>query len=221
VQVLLVHGLGRTRLFMLRLALYLQRHGVEPHHFGYGPAFAQFDAISLQLQRRLEQLAKDDAVAVGHSLGGLLLRKAIAQLGPDARPPCRLIMLGTPNQSPRLARRVSHWALYRIISGDAGRLMASLDRMAGLPVPRLPITVIAGTAGPAWKRGPLAGLANDGLVAVSETRLGAGEEFIELPVRHAFMMNHPDVRRIILERCRPESSTQNPELRTQKGERRG
>jgi pimeloyl-ACP methyl ester carboxylesterase len=201
VQVLLVHGLGRTRLSMLRLAMYLRRRGIEPHHFGYGPAFAQFDAICLQLQRRLEQLAKDDTVVVGHSLGGLLLRQAVSQLGPDTQSPCRLIMLGTPNQSPRLARRVSRWPLYRIISGDAGRLMASPDRLAHLPVPKLPMTVIAGTAGPAWKRGPLAGLVNDGLVAVSETRLDAGEEFIELPVWHAFMMNHPDVRRIILERC--------------------
>ncbi len=200
-QVLLVHGLGRTRLSMLRLAMYLRRRGVEPHHFGYVAACAQFDAISLRLRHRLEEIAEDDYVAVGHSLGGLLLRKGISQLGPDIRPPHRLIMLGTPNQSPRLARRVSHWPVYRIISGDAGRLMASPDRLAHLPVPKLAMTVIAGTAGPAWKRGPLAGRVNDGLVAVSETRLDAGEEFIELPVWHAFMMNHPEVRRIILERC--------------------
>jgi hypothetical protein len=214
VLVVLVHGLGRTRLSMLRLAIYLGRHGVEPHLFGYIPAFAQFDASSLRLQRRLEQLGREEYVVVGHSLGGLLLRKAVSQLGPETRPPCRLIMLGTPNQSPRLARRVGNWPLYRIISGDAGRLMASPDRLARLAVPKLPMTVVAGTAGPAWKWGPLAGLVNDGLVAVSETRLDAGEEFIELPVWHAFMMNHWRVREIILERCfewRSEARSQKPE----------
>jgi hypothetical protein len=201
-RVLLVHGLGRTRLSMLRLALYLRRHGVEPHHFGYVPAFTRFDAITLRLQHHLEALAEADYVAVGHSLGGLLLRKAIALLNPGTRPPQRLIMLGTPNHSPRLGRRVAPWPVYRIISGDSGRLMASVDRTASLPVPSIPMTIVAGTAGPRWTWGPLAGLVNDGLVAVHETRLNAGEEFIELPVRRTFMMNNPRVREIILSRCR-------------------
>jgi hypothetical protein len=110
-------------------------------------------------------------------------------------------MLGTPNQSPRLARRVHRWLVYRIISGDAGQLFASSARMMELPVPSVPLTVIAGTGGPTFRLGPFPGEANDGLVAVSETRMGGHEEYIELPIWHTFMMNHPRVRQIIHDRC--------------------
>jgi pimeloyl-ACP methyl ester carboxylesterase len=200
-RVLLVHGLGRTPLSMQRLGRDLRRAGVEPRLFGYVPAMERFDRIVERLQREMERLAEAEYAAVGHSLGGLLLRVAVARLAPGIRPPKHLVMLGTPNRSPRLARRVQRWLIYRIISGDAGQVLASPARMAGLPVPSVPLTVIAGTGGPTFHRGPFPGEANDGLVAVSETRMGGHEEYIELPIWHTFMMNHPRVRQIIHDRC--------------------
>jgi len=200
-RVLLVHGLGRTPLSMLRLARDLRRAGAEPRLFGYLPAAERFDRIVGRLRRHMELLGEAEYAAVGHSLGGLLLRAAVAQLGPGVRPPTHLVMLGTPNQSPRLARRVQRWIFYRVISGDAGQLLASPARTMELPVPSIPLTVIAGTSGPTFRWGPFRGDVNDGLVAVSEARLGAHEEFIELPVRHTFMMNNPRVRKIVRERC--------------------
>jgi len=200
-RVLLVHGLGRTPLSMWRLGRDLRRAGAQPRLFGYVPAIERFDRIVRRLQRQMEQLAKAEYAAVGHSLGGLLLRVAVAQLAPGMRPPKHLIMLGTPNQSPRLARRIQRRFVYRIISGDAGKVLASPIRMAGLPVPSVPMTVIAGTGRPTFSWGLFPGEANDGLVAVSETRIGSHEEHIEMKVWHTFMMNHPQVRQIIRDRC--------------------
>ena len=200
-RVVLVHGLGRTPLSMLRLGWDLRRAGLEPHLFGYSPALERFDRIVLRLQRHLEGVANEEYAAVGHSLGGLLLRVAVAGLAPRIRPPARIIMLGTPNRSPQLAQRFRKWLLYRILSGQAGQVLASPDRTASLPVPAVPLTVIAGTAGSALRWGPLRGQPNDGLVAVSEARLGGHEEFIELPVWHTFMMNRSRVRQIVRERC--------------------
>ena len=91
----------------------------------------------------------------------------------------------------------------------------------GLPVPSIPLTVIAGTGGPTLRWGPLAGEVNDGLVAVSETRMGEHEEHIELPVWHTFMMNDPRVREIIRKRCLgptcPEGKNVGKNVRTQDG----
>jgi hypothetical protein len=203
-RILLVHGLGRTPLSMLRLASDLRRAGAEPWLFGYVPAVERFDRIVGRLQIRMQALAQTEYAAVGHSLGGLLLRAAVAGLAPGVRLPTHLVLLGTPNQAPCLALRVRGWPLFRIISGEAGRLLASPARMAALPVPAVPLTVIAGTAGPTSRWAPFGGQANDGMVAVNEARLGAHEEFIELPVWHAFMMNHPRVRQLVRERCLKE-----------------
>ena len=200
-QILLVHGLGRTALSMGRLARDLRRAGAEPQLFAYLPAMERFDCIVRRLRQRLEWLAEAEYAVVGHSLGGLLLRAAIAQLAPGVRPPRRLVMLGTPNQSPRLARRCRRWLLYRLISGDAGQTLASPARMAAIPIPSIPMTVVAGKTGPTFAWGPFPGEVNDGIVAVSEARLGAHEEFIELPVRHTFMMNNRRVRQVIRDRC--------------------
>jgi pimeloyl-ACP methyl ester carboxylesterase len=200
-RILLVHGLGRTPLSMWRFGHYLRRAGVEPRLFGYVPAMERFDRIAGRLQREIEQIAEAEYAVVGHSLGGLFLRAAVARLSPGVRRPKHMVMLGTPNQSSRMARRFQRWLIYRMISGDAGQLLASPARVKALPVPSVPLTVIAGTRGPTFRWGVFPGEVNDGLVSVSETRLDGHEEHIELPIWHSFMMNHPRVRQMIRDRC--------------------
>ena len=97
-------------------------------------------------------------------------------------------MLGTPNQSPRLARRLERWWPYRLINGESGRLLAQPGFYASLPGLSVPITVIAGTGGRRGRWSLFGRDPNDGTVAVEETWL-PGATIVELPVRHTFMMN--------------------------------
>jgi pimeloyl-ACP methyl ester carboxylesterase len=97
-------------------------------------------------------------------------------------------MLGTPNQSPRLARRFARWWPYRLVNGESGQLLAQASFFAALPGLTVPTTIIAGTGGFRGRWSPFGGDANDGIVAVEEARL-PGATFVELPVRHTFMMN--------------------------------
>ena len=202
-HVLLVHGMGRTPLSMMRLAATLRRSHHDPEQFGYLCALQPVAEIVGRLQVRIEQLADADYVVVGHSLGGLLLRWAVADLPATARRPLRIIMLGTPNHSPRTARRFRNAIWFRLLNGDAGALLGSEERMAAIPLAHVPCTVIAGTAGARGRWGLIGDEANDGLVALSEMRLDDGEEWLTFPVRHPFMMNDPRVRRAVLERCAP------------------
>jgi hypothetical protein len=109
-------------------------------------------------------------------------------------------MLGTPNQSPRLARRFGGALWFRAINGDAGRMLASTERMESLPRPPVSYTVVAGTSGPRGSWSPFGDEVNDGLVAVSETRMGGDEEFIELPILHPFMPYDRRILRLVAER---------------------
>lgn len=201
VTVLLVHGMGRTPLSMWRLTRSLRRAGLTTQLFAYATAWQSVDAIIRRLQVRLTIMARGEYVVVGHSLGGLLLRAAIAGLAPDVGRPRRIIMLGTPNHSPRLAQRFAHSWWYRLMNGDAGDLLAQESRMARIPPPGIPCTVIAGTRGINGRRSPFGDEANDGLVAVTETELEGADEWITLPLRHPFMMNDGRVTKLVLDRA--------------------
>ena len=199
--VLLVHGMGRTPVSMWRLSRSLRRAGLRTEMFAYATAWQRVDQIVRRLQERLTRLARDEYVVIGHSLGGLLLRAAIAGLPHDIRAPRRIVMLGTPNRSPRLARRFEHAWWYRLMNGDAGDLLAREDRLASIPATTVPCTIIAGTRGISGRWSPFGNEANDGLVAVSETDLDGAEELITVPARHPFIMNDRRVRELIRSYC--------------------
>ncbi|MBS1785268.1 MAG: alpha/beta hydrolase [Acidobacteria bacterium] len=195
----LVHGMGRTPLSMLLLAARLRQRGIRSTTFGYFAGRGSFDAIAARLAERLST-QPEGYLAIGHSLGGLLLRKAIACLPETARP-AHLFLLGTPNQPSRLAQRLRHRPIYRALTGDAGQFLADEARLDALEDLDLPITVIAGTAGPTWAKGPFREEPNDGVVALAETRL-AGAELRALPLLHTFLMNSAEVADLIAEKAR-------------------
>jgi alpha-beta hydrolase superfamily lysophospholipase len=196
-RLLLVHGMGRTPLSMARLARFLRREGHRVERLGYVAAVESFDRIRRRVRHRLETMAAtgDPYAVVGHSLGGLALRAALPGLTPA---PAHLVMLATPNQAPRLARRLRRFWPYRLVGGESGQLLARPEFFARLPVPPVPYTIIAGSAGPRGKRSPFGGEDNDWLVATDETKIASDDHPTVLPVGHTFMMNDRQVHAAIL-----------------------
>ncbi len=192
-RVLLVHGMGRTPLSMLLLGRALRQDGARIGTYGYVAALERFEAIATRLAQRMT--AAPPVLAVGHSLGGLLLRAAVAQLPADARPR-RLVMLGTPNRTPRWARALQRNPVYRLATGDSGQLLADEERMAAIPVPDVPSVVVAGDAGPRLGWTPIGHRPNDLVVAVDEAELD-GVPLAVLPVRHTLMMHQPQVVELV------------------------
>ncbi len=199
---LLVHGLWRTPLSFLLMVRRLRGWGYQTKQFGYAAVTQEYDAIVCRLVSRLERLAADGPYAViGHSLGGVLLRSALARVGGPA--PQHLVMLGTPNRPPRLAQVFGvHW-VYRRIMGECGVNLSSPLFYAGLPLPDVPYTIVAGTAGPTGRWSPFGDAPNDGIVAVSETRIRDEDALVVLPVTHTFMMNNARVHEVIHQALTP------------------
>ncbi len=198
-HVLLVHGMGRTPLSMGRLARDLRRAGHQVHQFGYSATIETMSTIAGRLRDRLEALGADGraTVAIGHSLGGVLVRMALSLEPKLERPPRHLIMLGPPNRSPRLARRLRRFWPYRWVNGDAGQRLADPAFLDALPRPSVPYTIIAGVGGRRDRWSAFGGEPNDGLVARDETQCHPADMVIEVPARHTFIMNHPEVRKVI------------------------
>jgi len=192
VKVFLLHGMGRTRASLLILRARLAAGGLEPRLFGYSVARESFDEIVARFVAMATEAlrASEPYALVGHSLGNVIARAALPRLPEGLE---RMVMLAPPNRPPRLASKLAANPLFSWLTGDAGQRLASPDFYASLPVPRVPVLVLAGTGGPraAWLHGDEP---TDGVVAVSETQL-EGAEVVTVSAIHTLIMNDRAVAR--------------------------
>lgn len=197
-NVLLIHGLGRTPLSLSNLERRLQQVGHRPDHFGYAAFAESYDRIVERLQVRLQALAAQGPYSVvAHSLGGLLTRSALGLSTVAA--PAHIVMLGTPNQPPRLAAHAWRLPPFQWFSGQCGFNLTCSDFYAQIPALQAPYTIIAGTSGPRGILSPFGTEINDGIVALSETRISSQDRIVELGVWHTFMMNDRTVQETVLQ----------------------
>lgn len=197
-NILLIHGLSRTPLSLLGLEWYLQQTGSTTEQFSY-IAFAEtFDRIVERLRLRLQALAERGAYGiVAHSLGGLLTRAALGLSSIEL--PKHIVMLGTPNQPPRLAFHAWQLPPFRWWTGQCGLNLTSPSFFASLPRIKSPYTIVAGTGGLRGFWSPFGDELNDGIVALSETRLSDRDHLVRLPVMHTFMMNDSSVQKTVVQ----------------------
>ncbi|MFE4108618.1 esterase/lipase family protein [Almyronema epifaneia] len=204
-KILLIHGLSRSPLSLLSLELKLKRSGYATEQFGYLAIAETFEGIVARLHRRLQQLSRQGSYSiVAHSLGGILTRAALG-LGQVSWPE-HVVMLGTPNQPPRLAAYAWHLPPFRWISGQCGFNLSRSAFFASLPGLSSPYTIVAGTSGPRGVWSPFGDELNDGIVAFSETRLTPTDAVVQVPVWHTFMMNDVRVQKTVLQSLRLASS---------------
>ncbi len=180
--VVLLHGMGRTKVSMLRLASALESDGYRVANLSYPSRRVPVETLAADwLPRRLRE---HDVVAaprvhfVTHSLGGILvrlwLRDALENLAVG-----RVVMLAPPNSGSELTDALHAFPPYRWVTGVNGRrLGTNADALPATlgpwPAASVELGVIAGDRSlnpllAAWLPGP-----NDGKVTVAATHL-AGE----------------------------------------------
>lgn len=184
--VVLVHGLGRSRVSMMPLQWALERAGYDVLNWGYS-------SVSARIPELGEELGDDVARAaaahpgrpvhfVGHSMGNILIRWLLVNERPGEVG--RVVMLAPPNQGSRAADRYAPWfgwmlrPLPELTTGDG-----STARTIPAP-PDVRIGIIAG--------------ARDGKVSVEETRLAGADEHVVVEGGHTFLMARPTVQRLVL-----------------------
>jgi len=197
--VILLHGLGEGRGSMRPLAAYLREHNnATVLTFGYASPRAGVDDHARAFGSVIAGLKGADRISlVGHSLGNIVVRRWMADApAADLDRIERMVMLGAPNQGSDLARKVSQvWLLSKFSTGAARDLVLDWPRIArNLAVPPCPFGIIAGGTGDAAGYSPMLEGDDDSVVRVEETRLDGSDDFLLLPVRHAFMMRDPAVQ---------------------------
>ena len=94
-DVVLIHGMGRTPLSMLRLRRRLRRAGHRVALFGYSPTFETLQGATARLLKLIERRVDTGHYAlVGHSLGTVIIRMALGQL--QHQPPAACCFLAPP-----------------------------------------------------------------------------------------------------------------------------
>ena len=204
-QALFVHGMGRSPLSAFPLLRRLKQNGITPHWYFYSVTFQSFPSISDRLERKIERLAaQGDYVLIGHSLGGVLIRDAVAALPAGTRMPSRIFLLGSPVRPSRIAKALRRNWLFRLATRDCVQLLGSEDRMGCVAASQVPTTSIVGTKSYKPLKRLFGDEENDCVVSYSEVCADWISEEIHLPVSHTFMPSNSLVTKTVVEKLKGE-----------------
>ncbi len=185
-HVLLLHGLMMRSPAMVPMARRLRQRGFIVTIFSYSTIFQRPARAMERLAMRLYAHGEGPVHIVAHSLGGLVAVETLNRY--QGLPSGRLVCLGAPLAGSTAARGLKDRGL-GFFAGRSGALLRG--GLIELPAGRS-VAMIAGSSSRGLGRffGRLEG-ANDGTVAVWETRLPGIAEHIVVPASHSGLAFSP------------------------------
>jgi len=186
-EVILLHGMCRTRASMLLLGMRLKRAGHRVHFFSYVAARDSLEQATARLAELVaRRISPRPYVLVGHSLGSMIIRHATRRLAMPQ--PRAAYFLAAPIVACRAAKFCARFRVYRILTGEMGSLLTQDAFMADLPVP--PGTrAYVGTAGPRQSWLPFGNAPNDGILLSGEASVDHRGVTVTVPRSHTLIMN--------------------------------
>lgn len=189
---ILIHGLWMNAASLYLLHLRMQRCGFHATRFGYPTVRAGLAKSAAQLSRLIESLDTDVVHIVAHSMGGMVVFRAL-NMHRDPRVQ-RLVLLGSPIAGSLSGRRLASFHAGRLLLGENSHVWGThgyLDAPDGVE-----IGVIAGTlpVGLGHLVGRLS-RPHDGTVSVAETKVDKAKDTILLRVSHTAMLISESVSR--------------------------
>ena len=206
--VVLLHGMGRGRSALAGLHQGLQEQGFTVAALTYPSTRRSIAEHVLQLESVLAHIEGFREVSfVTHSLGGVVVRELLAPArvplssqGESQAPTAaywrthlqarRIVMIAPPNQGSAFAQKMERFAPFAWIFGETG-LSLTPQAMANVPVPAIPVLIIAGARGTDGAWNPWLESPNDGVVSVAETHLAGETDHLIVDNIHTFLMNDP------------------------------
>ena len=186
-EIILIHGMARTRASLLLLSFRLRRAGHRVHFLDYVPALESLEQVSSRLANLVARKIQPRPYAVvTHSLGSVIVRHALPRLADH--PPRAAYFLAPPMIACRAAKFFLRFRLYRMLTRQMGALLAQDEFMSRLPIP-CKTRIYVGTAGPRLRWLPFGHEVNDGVLLASEA-VGDGTAYVQM-VRssHTMIMN--------------------------------
>lgn len=197
--VILVHGLARRASSFESLAEALQEAGYATVNVDYPSTRFAVEALARQVfppaLAACDTLAASNVHVVTHSLGGILLRRFLAD--ESVKNLGRIVMLAPPNHGSEVVDALADAPGFEWINGPAGLELGTAKNALPnrLGEVQADLAIIAGRASinpilSQWLPNP-----DDGKVSVASTRLDGMCGFVVLDVSHPFIMKDADVIR--------------------------
>lgn len=189
--VICTHGLWARGAGMYLVKRHLEReYRMTAYVFNYPSVTGTLDENAGRLARFIEENGIERSHLVGHSLGGLVILRMLANRYSDI--PGRIVCVGSPLRGSRAAAilNAKSWGEHLLgASVPQGTLQGSANDWASEVTARREIGSIAGSI--PFGVGHVAGRfgePNDGTVAVAETRLDGGRDHIIVPTTHTGLL---------------------------------
>lgn len=195
--VILLHGFGRTRRSMKKMAKRLEALGYTVWNEGYPSTEKPIDELVTDhvapAVRWAEEKGAEKIHFVTHSLGGILVRVYLQQgTLPSGS---RIVMLAPPNRGSQVADRLKSFFLYKRFMGPVGQQLGTGPDSVpnNLEAVTADIGIIAGTRSmEPWFSLMLPG-PDDGKVSVESAKLSEMNDFLKVKSTHPFIMRSPEV----------------------------
>jgi pimeloyl-ACP methyl ester carboxylesterase len=190
-ETILLHGLWFGCWAMSRVAHGLREAGQQTRCFGYPSTRGKVSEHAAALARFARQSPAQTQNFVGHSLGGLVILRMLAEA--KDLPPGRVVLLGSPLRGSVVGRRTARLPGSRFLLGDS---RTALDGgIDAVPAGR-ETGMIAGSRplGLGWIAGGVGG-PGDGTVAIAETQVAGLTDHCILPVSHSGLVFSREVIR--------------------------
>lgn len=185
--VILIHGFGRSNRAMWRLDQQLTEAGYDVRRIGYQSLFQAPEDIVSDVTAQIDDCCANEngkpLHLVGHSLGGLLIRKYLDSQTPENLG--RVVLIGTPNAGTPIADRYSDNEWVRIIAPMTEALGTANGGFGqAIGKPDYPLGVIAGVIDSGMGSELIPGR-DDGLVPVDSTKVDGMADFVEVNASHS------------------------------------
>lgn len=191
--VILLHGMGRSRLSMALLAFSIRRQGFRTVNIGYPSTRKSIEALSEEYLAPAIAACREQGAAkihiVTHSLGGIIARQYLQ----NHRLPegSRIVMLSPPNKGSEVTDALRNSFLYKLATGPAGQSLGTeADSLPNRLQPvQVEIGIITGSRSvDPWFSRLFPG-EHDGKVSVERARLEEMDDFLVVSKGHTLIMN--------------------------------
>jgi hypothetical protein len=183
----------------------LSARGYRVLNLGYASRSASIPELARRVASEIAQWAPTEPLDfVTHSLGGILIRQAVAAGHLPAERTRRVVMLGPPNAGSELADQLPRWPVvgpvYRRLTGPAGVQLGTGSSSVPATLPPVPFEtgVIAGTRSYNPIFSAVLGGRSDGKVRVERTHVAGMRDFVEVPYWHPLLMVHSSVHTLVV-----------------------
>ncbi|EJI6682786.1 triacylglycerol lipase [Vibrio parahaemolyticus] len=184
-KIIILHGLYMHGLVMQPLSQKLRKLGYETQVLSYNTVAIDESSLFDSIDRSLNPLTAN--VLVGHSLGGLMIKRYLANRKPTTNLISHVVAIGSPLKGASIVGRIQDLGLGAILGNSPHHGLNKHDDAWAFPQK---LGSIAGTvpigARPLLMRND--NTMSDGTVTVEETRLDGMQDHIEVKQTHTSLI---------------------------------